>query len=130
MHARARAGRARPPHRRRLLVESRRVDIELQDREGRTPLHWACIEAHVAVGRFLELAGASTDPQDQYGRTPLSYLPQAARMTGARDGPSGVLKLDGSADNAVRDTLHPGHTIYAQGGVAQAVKLHTNGKAA
>jgi hypothetical protein len=112
----------------RLLFESGRVDIERQDREGRTPLHWACHEAHSAVGRYLESVGASTDAQDQYGRTPLSYLPQKARMTGARNGPSGVPKLDGTAENVMHDTLQPGHTIYSQGGVAQAVKFHVEGK--
>lgn len=115
--------------RRRLLIDSGRVDIERQDREGRTPLHWACHEAHVAVERFLELSGASTDAQDQYGRTPLSYLPQKARMTGARDGPRNVPKMDGSAENVMHDTLQPGHTIYSQGAVAQAVKFHVAGKA-
>ncbi|KAJ1629823.1 ankyrin repeat-containing domain protein, partial [Pavlovales sp. CCMP2436] len=56
-----------------LLVQSgpARVDIEQQDREGRTALHWACLGAHVAVGRYLESVGASTDTQDQFGRTAL-----------------------------------------------------------
>ena len=106
------------------------MDVERLDREGRTPLHWACHEAHVAVGRYLESVGASPDTQDRYGRTPLSYLPQSARMTGARDGPSDVPMLDGSAENVMRDTLTPGHTVCSQGAVAQAATFHIDGKAA
>lgn len=103
------------------------MDIEAQDRDGKTALHWACHEAHVAVGRFLEEAGASTDAQDRHGRTPLSYLPQKARMTGLRGGPSNVPKLDGMAEHAIHDTLQPGHTVYTQGAVAQAVQYYVGG---
>lgn len=124
------APRCRLPPYSRLLVESTRVDIEWSDREGRTPLHWACHEGHVEVGRYLESVGASTDTQDQYGRMPLSYLPQSARMTGARDGPSNVPMLDGSAENVMRDTLKPGHTVCSQGAVAQAASFHIDGRAA
>lgn len=108
----------------RILIESGRVDLEAQDREGRTALHWACHEGHVQVGRFLEGLGAATDIADSYGRMPLSYLPQKAKMTGARGGPSDVPKLDGRQDGFIMDTLQPGHTIYAQGGVAQLVNYH------
>ena len=82
-----------------MLVESG-VPLETQDRDARTPLHFACLMAgklertrgreHVAISEYLVQEGAATSTQDKFGHTPLSYLPQRAKriglMTPAVDG--------------------------------------------
>ena len=74
-----------------LLVEAG-VQLEMQDRDARTPLHLACMMAgklqhtrgreHVAISQYLQQEGAATATQDKYGHTPLSYLPQRAKRIG------------------------------------------------
>ena len=85
-----------------MLVEAG-VALEAQDRDARTPLHFACMMAgkashtrghgHVAICQYLQQENASTATQDKYGHTPLSYLPQNAKRLGLMT-PS----ADGSAE--------------------------------
>ena len=41
------------------------------DKEGLTPLSWACLKGHKSVVAFLVEKGAEVDHTDKNGRTPL-----------------------------------------------------------
>lgn len=46
-------------------------DLDLADRQGFTPLHFAAQQGDLEAVRLLLVAGASVDPQDSRGNTPL-----------------------------------------------------------
>ena len=54
---------------RELIAEG--VDVNEADSEGMTPLHSACGSFHYAAAKALLEAGATVDPQDKWGNTPL-----------------------------------------------------------
>lgn len=99
------------------------VALEGQDRDGRTPLHLACLMAshparargtdHVAICKYLLEAGASTSTQDKHGAMPISYLPHEAKRIGL-NAPS----IDGSQAVWAVETVHHSHPVI-QGSVAQ-----------
>ena len=48
------------------------VDIELGDYDGRTPIHLACSEGHIAIAEFLIDAGLKDiNPVDRWGNSPI-----------------------------------------------------------
>ena len=103
------------------------VALEAQDREARTPLHWACVMAgrpgrargrdHVAIAQYLQQEHAATSTQDKYGHTPLSYLPQRAKrlglMTPAADGRGAIWAIEQVGQNGT----------VLKGSVAQAAEI-------
>mmetsp|Transcript_5628 Transcript_5628/g.17534 ORF Transcript_5628/g.17534 Transcript_5628/m.17534 type:complete len:166 (-) Transcript_5628:232-729(-) len=102
--------------------------LEAQDRDGRTPLHLACLMAayptrargsdHVAITKYLQEHHAATGVQDKYGRTPLSYLPREAKLIG-RHAP----RVDGSKAVCALETVVANHPVTL-GSVAQASVVH------
>ncbi|KAF5686936.1 ankyrin protein [Fusarium circinatum] len=49
------------------------IDVNLQDPDGCTPLHFAAWYGHTAVMELLLASGAMTDSKDSRGKSPLSY---------------------------------------------------------
>jgi ankyrin repeat protein len=48
-------------------------DINQQDQEGLTPLHWAVDRGHLDLVKYLISAGAAVNACDHDGQTPLCY---------------------------------------------------------
>ena len=55
-----------------------RVDINSQDEELSTPLHWACIQNSYMSVHYLLAWGANINAQDKAGYTPLHLAVKAA----------------------------------------------------
>ncbi|KAF2177092.1 ankyrin [Zopfia rhizophila CBS 207.26] len=57
------------------LISTGKVDVDLKDNYGRTPLSWAAENGHEAVVKLLLDTGkVDVDPRDdKYGWTPLSW---------------------------------------------------------
>lgn len=53
------------------LCGSNETDVNIKDKFGRTPLHYACQRGSVISGRYLIKRGAHIDVTDQNGNTPL-----------------------------------------------------------
>ncbi|KAI0199498.1 ankyrin repeat-containing domain protein [Astrocystis sublimbata] len=54
------------------LLQTRSIDVDSQDKLGRTPLWWAASSGHAGAVRLLAQAGANPDQDDNYdGRRPL-----------------------------------------------------------
>ncbi|RAK82865.1 ankyrin, partial [Aspergillus costaricaensis CBS 115574] len=70
-----------------LLLDTRRVDVESKDSEGRTPLSWAAENGHEGVVQLLLDTGRidMESKDSEYGRTPLSWA--------ARNGHERVIQL-------------------------------------
>ncbi|KAL1518406.1 hypothetical protein AB1Y20_002700 [Prymnesium parvum] len=108
-----------------MLVEAG-VSLELQDRDGRTPLHLACLmcgkrasrgTAHAEIVRFLQLSHAMTSTQDCYGYRPLAYLPAEVKALGIET-PS----VDGRGARWEMQEVHKGGVVL-QGSVAVAAEF-------
>jgi len=56
-----------------LLVEKGRADVELNDRQGRSPLSLAAERGHIYTVNLLINQGSIIDSKDELGRSPLSY---------------------------------------------------------
>jgi ankyrin repeat protein len=48
------------------------ADVNLQDKNGYTPLHFAAQQQEAEIARLLLDAGATVDARDEHGNTPLS----------------------------------------------------------
>lgn len=46
-------------------------DLDVKDIDGRTPLHIAILQNHIAFANMIIVSGASTNIQDKQGKTPL-----------------------------------------------------------
>ena len=56
----------------KFLVEHS-ADVESKDKDGRTPLSYACHWGTLEVVKFLVEHSANVESKDKDGRTPLSY---------------------------------------------------------
>lgn len=54
-----------------LLCAPPGASVTAEDKEGLTPLSWACLKGHREVVRCLVANGAVVDHADKNGRTPL-----------------------------------------------------------
>jgi len=86
----------------KLLLATRKVDVDVKDGNGRTPLSYAAEHGHEAVVKLLlETEGVDINVKDEgYGRTPLSYA--------AEHGHEAVVKLllaDSRVDVDTKDNL-------------------------
>lgn len=54
-----------------ILVCLKGASLTSMDKEGLTPLSWACLKGHKNVVQFLVEKGAVIDHTDKNGRTPL-----------------------------------------------------------
>ncbi|KAF4331691.1 ankyrin, partial [Fusarium beomiforme] len=58
----------------KLLLDTGKVDIDSQDKDGKTPLSWAARRGHEAIVKLLLDTGqVDIDSQDKNDRTPLSW---------------------------------------------------------
>lgn len=55
----------------REFIEKKGYDIKGCDYDGRTALHLACEEGHLAVVKYLVSAGADINSEDRWGSTPI-----------------------------------------------------------
>eukprot|EP01041_Mallomonas_annulata_P000081 gene81-100_t len=62
-----------------LLIEAG-ANINIQDKEGRTPLHLSCLKGHTKVSRYLLEKGANHSIVDEVGCTPLHYAAKHGRV--------------------------------------------------
>ena len=49
------------------------ADVNVQDFDGWTPLHWAAMEGHKKIAELLITNGADVNTIDVDGKTPLDY---------------------------------------------------------
>jgi ankyrin repeat protein len=70
----------------KLLLSTKKVDVDWPDANGQTPLSWAAEKGHEEIVRLVLKTGAvRINSNDQFGWTPLSRA--------ARNGHEGVVKL-------------------------------------
>lgn len=55
-------------------------DVNMQDAEGRSPLHYAAAHNHTRVAKVLTEAGANTEVADSKANTPLHYAAGYGRL--------------------------------------------------
>ena len=55
-------------------------DVNMQDAEGRTPLHYAAAHNHTRVAKMLTDAGANTEMADDKDNTALHYATGYGRL--------------------------------------------------
>jgi len=79
------------------LIEAYPGMVNARDKNGRTPLHWACRGVHVELAQYLLENGADVNAADTNGVAPLHW----AAMTG--DATLVKLLLDRGADPSARD---------------------------
>ncbi|MDR1590504.1 MAG: ankyrin repeat domain-containing protein [Puniceicoccales bacterium] len=82
----------------RILI-NRGAAMDVQDIDGGTPLHWAAVNGHLKVARFLiEEKGAAIDVQDSMGMRPLHWAALWGRLAVVR-----FLIANGAAVNALNN---------------------------
>ena len=84
----------------------RHVEIDLRDRDGRTPLHEAVQGGHLGTVALLVVRGAAIDARDSRGRTALSKVYD--KLDDRPDVASSMTKLLLSAGAC---TMHDGETL-------------------
>lgn len=67
------AGKDSHKHLMQFIVENLRTDLQAQDRQGRSALHYAVISGDLSMVKMLLQHGALLDTQDHEGKTPLYY---------------------------------------------------------
>jgi cytohesin len=78
-----------------LLVATKRVTLDAQDKDGFTPLHFASRHGHIGAVRALLAAGANPNAQESYGFTPLHEAAENERADVVR------ALLDAGADRTI-----------------------------
>ncbi|XP_046651126.1 serine/threonine-protein phosphatase 6 regulatory ankyrin repeat subunit B-like [Daphnia pulicaria] len=56
-----------------MLVDGKKIEIDIRNKEGDTALHYAIMQSNVPVARFLLSNGASPNVADENGYTPLRW---------------------------------------------------------
>ena len=64
----------------KVLKYLKKLDVNVLDGQGRTPLHLSCAGGHLRVSRLLAEAGARLDLQDRRGVTALGRAVEAAHL--------------------------------------------------
>lgn len=67
------AGKDSHKHLMQFIVQNLRTDLQAQDRQGRSALHYAVIGGDFGMVKMLLQHGALLDTQDHEGKTPLYY---------------------------------------------------------
>jgi len=55
------------------MVENKKIDVNLQDKDGATALHYALGRSNIALAKWLIERGADIRKKNSYGATPLDY---------------------------------------------------------
>ncbi|XTI93556.1 hypothetical protein V2W45_1432693 [Cenococcum geophilum] len=82
----------------KLLLDTKKVDIDSKDKDGLTPLSWAANDGHESVVKLLLKDGAELETEGKNGRTPLSLAAENGHETVVQ------LLLDHGAEREVKDT--------------------------
>ena len=56
------------------------TDVNVQDFDGCTPLHWAAMEGHKKIAELLIANGADVNLKNMDGNTPLQYAAMAGQI--------------------------------------------------
>eukprot|EP00434_Breviolum_minutum_P034105 symbB.v1.2.030178.t1/scaffold3234.1/size60527/5 len=92
-----------------------------KDRDGRTPLHKAASDGHVAAAEFLLSKGAAVDATENYGQTPLYSAAFFGKVEAAE-----LLLSKGAAVDAT-DNSGPGPQRGKQGQKSPEEIQHSEG---
>lgn len=82
------------------------------DKEGLTPLSWACLKGHKNVVQFLVEKGAVIDHTDKNGRTPLDLAAFYGDAEIVSEIVLNLLKHTHPPSNILRDTKTPHVPIF------------------
>lgn len=82
------------------------------DKEGLTPLSWACLKGHKNVVQFLVEKGAVIDHTDKNGRTPLDLAAFYGDAEIVSEIVLNLLKHTHTPSNILRDTKTPHVPIF------------------
>lgn len=63
------------------MINSKMIEIDLQDHVGRTPLSWAVAYGHEELSNMLLQNGANPNAMNQFGFTPLFYAAVSGKVT-------------------------------------------------
>lgn len=102
---------------------TRAVDVNVRDKDGRTPLHYAAENGHIAVIRMFSERHAILNVKDRDGRTPLHGAAGAGQIEAVR-----VLLSLGASVNVEDGRGNTAFMLAMDGGyVGVASLLRTNG---
>jgi ankyrin repeat protein len=93
----------------KLLLDTKKIDINSKDKDGLTPLLWAAENGHDVIVKLLLMKGAEKETKDREGRTPLSLAAEKGHAVVVKllleKGHEGVVKLllEKGADKETQD---------------------------
>ena len=87
------------------LAENARLDIDAQNKQGKTPLHLAAYNGRVETVKTLILYGAKIDERDNTGKTPLHLAAYTGHVETVKTLIESGAKID-ERDNTGKTPLH------------------------